>query len=264
MTSKRHAEITCPYYRRYKNKKKSLRRAFQNGSISADERKARLVEAKRDYLEKMTPVETNQAWYIGHQYLDDIGGPSRLLDATAFTQDSCDEACVGARGTSCACPCLGLNHGAAIGREPHEVVVEGMTRLERVEAGILQPEHLVDADLERWVEGGRKFGLQKNVDFARQQKLAGDNRRRAAQARALAAHQNGAERPPQPKAPVKQAPVQLVDVWASQRAARREEMTAKDRARVEYQAELSKLIAKKDFKAASQLKREHKERMAQL
>lgn len=27
MTSKRHAEITCPYYRRYKNKKKSLRKA---------------------------------------------------------------------------------------------------------------------------------------------------------------------------------------------------------------------------------------------
>lgn len=216
----------------------------------------------------MTPVETNQAWYIGHQYLDDIGGPQRLLDATAFTQDSCDEACVGARGVHCACPCLGLNHGAAVGREPHEVLVEGMTRLDRVEAGILQPEHLGDADLERWVAGGRKFGLRKNVDFDRQEKLAGDNRRRAAQARAKAAHNAGAAAdiaPVQRRVPVpKQAPVQLVDVWADRRAARQQQMGARDKERVEYQAKLAKLLAAKDWSAAAELKRAHKEKMAQL
>lgn len=149
MTNKRHADITCPHWKRYKNRKKTLRRNVRKGWITEDERKARQLIAYERYIEKADLPDC--AWHRGTKWLAE-NPIADLPRPEAHRAGHCNEECIGARGPDCECDCEGANHGAANAMEPHQIKVKGITKLERAKKGLLDPSHLNEADLDRYLQ----------------------------------------------------------------------------------------------------------------
>ena len=102
--------IDAPGYRRYKNRRQTIRRRWQAGHIDDAERARLLDEARDAYRAGYDGVRIDPAtraavaaWLVG----DGDG------------VDHCNnEECLGARWRSCKCSCDGRWHGAAWGRPP--------------------------------------------------------------------------------------------------------------------------------------------------
>ena len=118
MVRGRHADQS-PAWKRYKNRKKQIRQDFQAGRISAEERSARLAEARSKHLCGGFPPSAERRRQIAQanraaSWLSE-NGAAALPDPGSYTENDCDETCIGARAYACSCPCEGANHGAAWG-----------------------------------------------------------------------------------------------------------------------------------------------------
>ena len=98
-----------PGYARFKNRKQTIRRRFQAGRITDEQRDDLLAEARERYRTSPdiapAPVLTDEQqamldlWHAEHP------------------ESPCqNDLCLSARATSCCCPCEGRWHGAALGR----------------------------------------------------------------------------------------------------------------------------------------------------
>ena len=127
---------------RYKNRKKTIRRSYQSGAIDAEERQRRTDAARDAYY---LAIGQEPSWHVrerqkslaeAREFLRG-SAPSAKTAMALVQQGDCNEECVAARGLYCTCGCLGVNHGAANGTQPHQVMVKGMTISERIDAGVL-------------------------------------------------------------------------------------------------------------------------------
>ena len=132
-------------WRRYQNRKKTIRERYLNGYITADQKDYLYEEAREAYLASELSEGAKayaEKMKVAENYIENIGGIGNLAEPAPAETGECNEECWSAKQKICRCDCIGQNHGAAHGTEPWEVTANGYSIQDRVEMGLLPPEAL--------------------------------------------------------------------------------------------------------------------------
>ena len=144
-------------YRWHKNRKKTIRQAYQRGRLTAGERAELLAQALKIKREMRLAAAAKQRHKVLAARADSdlrrqiAAEKIAAGDIPAAHITGCNEECVGAKGYYCKCPCEGKNHGAGNGILPWQVSVAGKSFAAREAEGAISAEDM--ATRAEWLEG---------------------------------------------------------------------------------------------------------------
>ena len=95
-----------PAYARYKNRKQTLRRRVNAGTLTPTQRAELQTEARTEYLTGVTAVAP-PTWLQWAEQQVEAGVLANEQEGLAL----CNRACWFAEKSRCKCPCGGVNHG---------------------------------------------------------------------------------------------------------------------------------------------------------